>query len=68
MKTLKLLGLSIHISAFFVLHLPGLASAQVMPGGFKTRVNGSAFGACASGNCAISGGSKSGQNLFHRFN
>jgi filamentous hemagglutinin family protein len=68
MKTLKLLGLSIHISAFFVIHLPGLASAQVMPGGFKTRVNGSAFGACASGNCAISGGSKSGPNLFHRFN
>ncbi|MCX5953646.1 MAG: CHAT domain-containing protein [Cyanobacteria bacterium] len=68
MKTLKLLGLSIHISAFFVIHLPDLASAQVMPGGLKTRVNGSAFGACASGNCAISGGSKSGQNLFHRFN
>jgi filamentous hemagglutinin family protein len=68
MKTLKLLGLSIHILALFVIHLPDLATAQVMPGGMKTRVNGSAFGACTSGNCAISGGSKSGQNLLHKFN
>jgi filamentous hemagglutinin family protein len=68
MKTLKLFGLSIHILAFFVIHLPDSATAQVMPGGLKTRVNGSAFGACTSGNCAISGGSKSGQNLLHRLN
>ena len=68
MKILKLLSLSIHISAFFVIHLSEFASAQVVPGGFKSRVNGSAFGACTSGNCAISGGSKSGKNLLHRFN
>jgi filamentous hemagglutinin family protein len=68
MKVLKLLGLSIHISGFFVINLSDFATAQVIPGGMKTRVNGSAFGACTSGNCAISGGSKSGQNLLHKFN
>ena len=68
MKILKLAALSIRISAFFVIHLPDLASAQVIPGGLKTRVNGSAFGACSSGHCAISGGSRAGQNLLQKFN
>jgi filamentous hemagglutinin family protein len=50
------------------MHLPDMTTAQVIPGGLKTRVNGSAFGTCSSGHCAISGGSRSGQNLLQRFN
>ena len=47
--------------------LPASALAQVTPGGFGTRVNGSALGSCRSGSCLINGGSRSGPNLFHRF-
>ncbi len=68
MKVLKLFAILIRFSALFAILLPDLASAQIIPGGLKTRVNGSAFGACSSGRCAISGGSRSGQNLLQRFN
>ena len=47
--------------------LPASALAQVTPGGFGTRVNGSALGSCRAGTCLINGGSRSGSNLFHRF-
>jgi len=68
MKIIKLVALLIRIPAFFTFYLPDPTSAQVIPGGLNTRVNGSAFGACSSGHCAISGGSKSGQNLLQKFN
>ncbi len=42
------------------------ALAQVTPGGIATRVNGSVFGHCKAGSCAINGGAKAGRNLFHR--
>jgi filamentous hemagglutinin family protein len=47
--------------------LPLMVKGQVLPGGLGTRVNGSAFGSCTSGVCTISGGTKAGKNLFHRF-
>ena len=68
MKTSSLLALAVHVSSFLVIHLPAISSGQVIPGGLKTRVNGSAYGTCSSGICAISGGSKSGPNLFQRLN
>ena len=54
------------ITALNVLLLPNLATAQVSADGLRTRVNGSAYGTCVSGNCAISGGSRTSQNLLHR--
>jgi filamentous hemagglutinin family protein len=45
----------------------GAATAQITPSGLGTRVNGSAFGRCSAGSCAIQGGVKTGANLFHRF-
>jgi filamentous hemagglutinin family protein len=53
---------------FYVLIQPFRATAQVSPGGLRTRVNGSAYATCTSGVCAISGGSKTGPNLLQRFN
>jgi CHAT domain-containing protein len=41
--------------------------AQISAGGLGTRVNGSQFGSCRVGNCAVHGGSRAGDNLFHRF-
>ena len=46
---------------------PWSAEAQITPGGLGSRVNGSAFGSCSAGRCAINGGVKTGKNLFHRF-
>ncbi|MFM7733089.1 MAG: hypothetical protein ACKO6F_06445, partial [Cyanobium sp.] len=43
------------------------ALAQVSAGGLGTRINGSEFGSCAIGSCAVQGGSGAGVNLFHRF-
>jgi CHAT domain-containing protein len=68
MKTSSLLSLAVNVSSFLVILLPAISSGQVIPGGLKTRVNGSAYGTCTSGICAISGGSKSGPNLFQRLN
>jgi CHAT domain-containing protein len=41
--------------------------AQVSAGGLKTRVNGSLFGRCLVGRCAVQGGTGAGDRLFHRF-
>lgn len=41
--------------------------AGVSAGGLGTRVNGSIFGRCTAGSCAVSGGTRSGSNLFQRF-
>jgi len=67
MKYKKMLCLQLNI---FVLHaclLPNSASAQIEAGGLGSRVNGSVYGSCTVGSCAISGGSRSGSNLLHRF-
>ena len=45
---------------------PQQVDAQVAAGGLNTRVNGSVFGQCRSGSCAISGGIQAGDNLFYR--
>lgn len=45
----------------------GDAQAQVAAGGLGTRVNGSVFGQCRAGSCAVNGGSRAGENLFYRF-
>ena len=66
MKYLKLTCLSLYILGFYPLLLTNTAAAQVTAGGLGTRVNGSAFGSCTAGSCAISGGSRSGSNLLHR--
>ena len=66
MKYLKLACFSLYIFGFYPLLLSNTAAAQVIAGGLGTRVNGSAFGSCTAGSCAISGGSKSGSNLLHR--
>ncbi len=60
--------LILNSTLFYVLILPFHATAQISPGGLRTRVNGSAYATCTSGICAISGGSKTGPNLFQRFN
>ena len=44
------------------------APAQVSAGGLATRVNGSLFGSCRAGSCAVNGGTRAGDNLFLRFN
>lgn len=41
--------------------------AQVSAGGLATRVNGSLFGSCRAGSCAVNGGTRAGENLFLRF-
>ena len=64
----KILVWALPLTAFYTFLLPNLAAAQVSAGGLKTRVNGSAFGTCSSGHCAISGGSRSGPNLLQKFN
>jgi CHAT domain-containing protein len=43
------------------------AQAQVSAGGLGTRVNGSLFGRCELGHCAVQGGTGAGDHLFHRF-
>ena len=43
------------------------AQAQVRAGGLGTRVNGSLFGNCGVGRCAVNGGTRAGDNLFLRF-
>ena len=66
MKYQKMLCLQLNI---FVLHaclLPNSAAAQIAAGGLGSRVNGSVYGSCTAGSCAISGGSRSGSNLLHR--
>jgi filamentous hemagglutinin family protein len=67
MKKSLLYGLILKSTLFFVLIQPFHATAQVSPGGLRTRVNGSAYATCTSGVCAISGGSKTGPNLLQRF-
>ena len=42
------------------------ALAQISAGGLGTRVNGSVFGRCLAGSCAVHGGTGTGDNLFHR--
>ena len=68
MKTSKIPTVFIQIVAIYVLLLPNQASAQLASGGLKTRVNGSTYGTCTSGICAISGGSRSGPNLLQLLN
>ena len=66
MKYKKILCLQLNL---FVLHaclLPNSAAAQIAAGGLGSRVNGSVYGSCTAGSCAISGGSRSGSNLLHR--
>lgn len=43
------------------------AQAQVSAAGLGTRVNGSLFGSCRAGSCAVNGGTRAGDNLFLRF-
>ena len=47
--------------------LASAAVAQVSAGGLGTRINGSQFGSCHVGSCAVQGGTGAGVNLFHRF-
>jgi CHAT domain-containing protein len=61
------MALIYRFAIFLATILPESALAQVAPGGFGTRVNGSALGSCRAGSCLINGGSRSGSNLFHRF-
>lgn len=42
------------------------ALAQVSAAGLGTRVNGSLFGSCRAGSCAVNGGTRAGDNLFLR--
>ncbi len=65
-RCLKCLMLVCQVIACNALFLPNLATAQVSADGLRTRVNGSAYGTCVSGVCAISGGSRTSQNLLHR--
>jgi len=60
--------LALQFTVFTILLSPIPAAAQVSAGGLRTRVNGSAVGTCATGQCAISGGRQSGTNLLHKFN
>ena len=60
--------LALQFTVFTILLSPIQAAAQVSAGGLRTRVNGSAVGTCATGQCAISGGRQSGTNLLHKFN
>lgn len=46
--------------------LESVCLAQVRAGGLGTRVNGSAYGSCQTGTCAVHGGTRAGNNLFHR--
>jgi hypothetical protein len=46
--------------------LESVCLAQVSAGGLGTRVNGSAYGRCQAGTCAVHGGTRSGNNVFHR--
>ena len=66
MKYLKLVCLLVYAFGLHTLLLSNTTTAQITAGGLGTRVNGSAFGSCTSGSCAISGGSRSGSNLLHR--
>jgi len=67
-RNFRFYALTLQLTAFYSLLLPNLAAAQVSAGGLRTRVNGSAFGTCISGQCTINGGSRSGQNLLQKFN
>jgi filamentous hemagglutinin family protein len=68
MKKLLLNRFILGSTLLYILILPTHATAQISPGGLRTRVNGSAYATCTSGICAISGGSKTGPNLLQRFN
>ena len=54
----------------FAAAAPPEARAQIRASGKKglgTKVNGVPGGSCNKGRCRISGGTRSGKNLFHRF-
>jgi filamentous hemagglutinin family protein len=68
MKITKLFATLIQVLPLCLHLLPNYASAQLASGGLKTRVNGSAYGICSSGICAISGGRRSGPNLLQSLN
>lgn len=59
----QLLSLSLLLHAT----LSTAAYGQVSAGGLGTRINGSQFGSCHVGSCAVQGGTGAGVNLFHRF-
>lgn len=56
------------VGSLFLLpfQLESASLAQVSAGGLGTRVNGSAYGRCQVGTCAVHGGTRAGNNLFHR--
>ena len=54
MKYLRSAHLLLYIFGLYPFLLSNPAAAQVTAGGLGTRVNGSAFGGCSSGRCAIS--------------
>jgi CHAT domain-containing protein len=60
-----------HCCVAFLIVLPfslgSAALSQVSAAGLGTRVNGSVFGRCQQGRCSVHGGSRIGDNLFHRF-
>jgi len=67
MKYQKILYLQLNAFVLYAYLLPNMAAAQIAAGGLGSRVNGSVYGSCTAGSCAISGGSRSGSNLLHRF-
>ena len=67
MKYQKILYWQLNMLVLQACLLPNIAAAQISAGGFGSRVNGSVYGSCTAGSCAISGGSRSGSNLLHRF-
>ncbi|MFN9942532.1 MAG: hypothetical protein ACK56I_23980, partial [bacterium] len=67
MKYQKILYWQLNILVLQACLLPNIAAAQISAGGFGSRVNGSVYGTCTAGSCAVSGGSRSGSNLLHRF-
>ena len=67
MKYQKILCWQLNILVLQACLLPNIAAAQISAGGFGSRVNGSVYGTCTAGSCAVSGGSRSGSNLLHRF-
>ena len=64
------LHLSLGVLLGFSVASPPEAQAEIRASGKKglgTKVNGVKGGSCNKGRCRISGGTRAGKNLFHRF-